>query len=47
MPQPVQVAFWAGMVDFVGDGPDNLDDVLASIDAAWEAPVDGDEGEDH
>jgi DNA-binding SARP family transcriptional activator len=35
MPQAVNEAFWAGMVRFVGDGPDNLDEVLADIDAAW------------
>ncbi|MBY5164396.1 extracellular solute-binding protein [Salsipaludibacter albus] len=27
--------FWTGMNDYTTDGPDNLDDVLASIDAAW------------
>ncbi|MBY5163273.1 extracellular solute-binding protein [Salsipaludibacter albus] len=35
MPAAVNDAFWDGMVTFVGDGPDNLDEVLAGIDAAW------------
>ncbi len=45
MPLPVQDEFLAGIVDFVGDGPDTLDDVLASIDAARASHVDGDDGE--
>lgn len=35
MPAQVNEAFWAGMVRFVGQGPDNLNEVLADIDAAW------------
>jgi ABC-type glycerol-3-phosphate transport system substrate-binding protein len=28
-------AFWQGMVDYVREGPDSLDRILAEIDAAW------------
>ena len=46
MPLPVQNAFMAGIVDFVGKGPGNLDEVLAGIDAAWLASDgDGDDGD--
>ncbi len=39
MPEEVNRAFWDGMVDFVAEGPDNLDEVLGTIDAA--RPADG------
>jgi DNA-binding SARP family transcriptional activator/ABC-type glycerol-3-phosphate transport system substrate-binding protein len=35
MPAAVNQAFWDGMVDFVAEGPDNLDEVVSTIDAAW------------
>jgi DNA-binding SARP family transcriptional activator/ABC-type glycerol-3-phosphate transport system substrate-binding protein len=35
MPDEVNRAFWDGMVSFVAEGPDNLDDVLSTVDAAW------------
>jgi DNA-binding SARP family transcriptional activator/ABC-type glycerol-3-phosphate transport system substrate-binding protein len=28
-------AFWQGMLDYVDHGPDNLDQILANIEAAW------------
>lgn len=28
-------SFWTGMVDYVVDGPDNLDTILATIEASW------------
>jgi DNA-binding SARP family transcriptional activator/ABC-type glycerol-3-phosphate transport system substrate-binding protein len=28
--------FWSAMVDYVGAGPDNLDEILARLDAAWD-----------
>ena len=27
--------FWSAMMDYVANGPDNLDDVLAGLDDAW------------
>ena len=34
MPEEVNRAFWDGMVSFVAEGPDHLDEVLSTIDAA-------------
>jgi ABC-type glycerol-3-phosphate transport system substrate-binding protein/DNA-binding SARP family transcriptional activator len=34
-PQVGADAFWAGMVDYVDEGPASLDRILAEIDAAW------------
>jgi alpha-glucoside transport system substrate-binding protein len=28
-------AFWTGMITYVTEGPDSLQEVLAAIDAAW------------
>jgi alpha-glucoside transport system substrate-binding protein len=35
MPLDVGTAFWAAMVEFVGEGPDNLDELLAQLDSVW------------
>ncbi len=35
---PIEVGagtFWAGMIDWFVDGPDALDDIMASIEASW------------
>ena len=35
---PVEVGagtFWSGMVDYIDQGPDSLDRVLADIEASW------------
>ncbi len=45
MPLSVQSAFLTGIVDFVGDGPDSLDEVVTTIDAAWSAPADATDGD--
>ena len=34
-------AFWTGMVDYIDSGPSSVDRVLAEIEAAWPADVDG------
>jgi hypothetical protein len=41
MPPDVQAAFYAGMIDFLVEGPDNLDDVVSAIDATWAQVRDG------
>jgi DNA-binding SARP family transcriptional activator/ABC-type glycerol-3-phosphate transport system substrate-binding protein len=37
MPVPVSVEFWMAMVEYVGGGPDNLDELLARLESAWVA----------
>lgn len=41
MPLPVMMAFWEAMVMYLQDGPDNLDEVLAHVEAAWQDVEDG------
>jgi hypothetical protein len=36
MPEDVYLAFYQGMIDYLVDGPDNLDEVLTSIDEGWQ-----------
>jgi DNA-binding SARP family transcriptional activator/ABC-type glycerol-3-phosphate transport system substrate-binding protein len=42
MPSPVSVEFWMAMVEYVGNGPDNLDELLAGLESAW---AEADQGE--
>lgn len=44
MPIPVMTAFWEAMVDYVGAGPQNRDELLAAIDAVWAELDDAAEG---
>ena len=37
MPPNVYETFWGAIVEYIGAGPENLDEILARIDAAWES----------
>jgi alpha-glucoside transport system substrate-binding protein len=34
-PEVGQGAFWAAMIEYIAEGPDNLDELLARLDASW------------
>lgn len=37
MPPNVYSTFWGAIVEYIGAGPENLDELLARIDTAWES----------